>query len=303
MISLVYALPAGRALRLLVSPPLGTTEWLVLRKESPDFTGHDDPAAVPVPKDSERGALDVYGLMDGVTYYYQAWYFDGAAWSSSGVKHGIPLTGFVDASIDVLGFLRERMEHGLAFYVARGDLVHENGYIPVLTSPPMFGHVPMPLVTCHLTDDSSAERGLGDSLLGDRVDAVSGRITETDGWLSRYVINVIAWSLNADERAALRRAMKAIVMSCLPVFDSVGMQQPDFSLSDTEDFESFNAPLFQSVGTFACVAPSAIESNPDAITAVGMNFGTQPRSSSVWPTPYGRILDPYDTSRPFIRSE
>lgn len=303
MISLVYSLPAGRAIRLLVQPPMGAQHWVVLRKGTPDFTGHDDPDAVPVPRDSDRGALDVYGLIDGQTYYYQAWYFDGMTWTSSSVKQGQAQTGFVDASIDVLMFLRERLEYGLAHYVKTNRLTHENGYVPVLTSPPMFGHVPMPIVTCHLADDSPAERGVGDSLLGDRINAVTGQITETDGWLSRYVINIIGWSLNADERAAMRKAIKAIVLSCMPVFDSVGMQQVEFSVSDTEDFESFNAPVFQCVGTFICVAPSAVEGAPDAIASVDMNFGAEPRSSSVWPAPYGRILDPYDTSRPFVRSE
>ncbi|CAE6512573.1 MAG TPA: hypothetical protein DEO56_05830 [Nitrosomonas nitrosa] len=50
----------GNAIRLPLSPVLGASKWRVLRKESDDFSGHDDPNAYLV----YEGYLQRVGSLD-----------------------------------------------------------------------------------------------------------------------------------------------------------------------------------------------------------------------------------------------
>jgi hypothetical protein len=45
MIGFIQPIASGNAIRLLLSPVMGASNWRVLRKESDDFSGHDDPNA------------------------------------------------------------------------------------------------------------------------------------------------------------------------------------------------------------------------------------------------------------------
>jgi len=128
--------------------------------------------------------------------------------------------------------------------------------IQVLTAPPLFEDTIWPVVTVHLQSDSSAERAIGEDFGSSINDA--GLTVDYEGWLSKYQLLIVVWCLNPDERNILRRAVKNLLIANLPIFDRAGMVQIDVTQSDTEDFQSFSAPVYQTMTTLSCIAPSIV---------------------------------------------
>lgn len=193
----------------------------------------------------------------GCLTYYQASGFDGTRWQSSPIRSLSAGRSARDPTIDPLTLLRDRLMLGLADEVEAGQLHPHTGRIPVLTAPPQADTTAWPLVTLHLESDTAAERAIGEQLNRDRR-SVDGLWWETEGWLSRYDLRVIGWSQNPDERFALRRALKRLIVGNLPVFAAHGLLTPDWSQQDSEDFTTYNAPVYQTVGTFSCLAPTLL---------------------------------------------
>ena len=165
--------------------------------------------------------------------------------------------------------------------------------IAVLTAPPAFDDTYWPVVTVHLGNDASGERGIGEIVAHDSGPDESGFITEREGWLSRVSLTIVAWSLNPDERGLLRRAIHALVIGNLPVFEAAGMQQIDLSQDDTEDFTSFDAPVYQTVSTLRCIAPAVVSSESLAIREIPMVMSATPHQARSFGRPYPRLTTLY----------
>lgn len=265
---MIYPLHAGNALRLMLMPPSGAQRLRILRKTSGDFASVDDPQAVVVYNGPVVESLtDFTAVQNGVTLFYMAFYHDGARWSPGGVKSAQAGVRFEDQSVDVLGILRDRLDLGLRRYVSDGALKHRTGHIPVMTASPMYEDTPMPVVTLHVDDDSAAEMGIGDEL-GDLGIGDDGMGHSLDGWLSRYQIQIVAWSLNSDERETLRKAIKAVLVANAPVFEDAGLVQRTLSSSNQEDFTTYAAPVFKAVARFGCLALTAVDRRDIVVTEV-----------------------------------
>ena len=268
MLAMIYPLHAGNALRLMLMPPSGAVRLRVLRKTSGDFVSVDDPQAVVVYDGQAVGSLtDFTAVQNGVTLHYMAFYHDGARWSPGGSKSAQAGVRYEDQSVDVPGILRDRLDLGLRQYVARGALKHRSGHIPVMTASPMYEDTPMPVVTLHVDDDSAAEMGIGDEL-GELGIGDDGMGHSLDGWLSRYQIQVVAWSLNAEERETLRKAIKAVLLANGPVFEDAGLLQRTLSVSNQEDFTTYAAPVYKVVARFGCLASTAVDRRDIVVTEV-----------------------------------
>lgn len=266
MISFVQPLAIGNALRVYLQPPPGAVEWRVLRKDTDDFAGHDDPSALLVHEGTERAVTDVAGLYNGMPVFYRAFYLIAGAWQASASAQGLPNATFSDLSADPLVLVRNRLDLGLQVYVDRGQLAHVNGRIPVMTASPLLEETPLPVVTLHVASDSSQERFVGDLLCDDWYDGSDWHSVE--GWLSRWQLTLVGWCLNADERIALRAAMKTVLMGNLSVFDAAGMVQIDMQFSDTEDFQSYSAPIYMVTCNLTCFAPAMVDGTNPAIRDV-----------------------------------
>jgi hypothetical protein len=255
-ITSLQCVPVGNAIRVFFVPPAGATRWRLLRKTADTFSGQDDPAAIVVyDGNDETVILDWTGLLNGTPYFYNLYSFVDPAWLASGTKSTSALATDSDASVDVLSVVRERIDLGLQVEVARGKLQHKDGRIPVLTAPPLYENTNWPVVTVHVNSDASSERGLGEIISND-VYNDDEEWESAEGWLSRWSIGIQGWSLNPDERIALRKAIKRVVIGNLSVFDNAGMLQIDLSQQDAEEFERYSAPVYQTVGTLTCLAPS-----------------------------------------------
>ncbi len=257
MISFLIALPAGNAVSVILTPPQGAVRWSVLRKSTDDISGVGDPGATVVYTGTDKYFVDVSGLYNESTYFYQPFYYDGSVWTSAPSRSVTPLCSFEYIDCDVLTLVRDRLALGLQAAVARGALFPQSGSIPVLTASPTEDNVSFPVVTVHLQSSASGDRAVGE-VIGVDAPVDANDIESFEGWLERYQLTLGVWCLNSDERIAVRNAVKAIVLSNLQVFDAAGMQQIDLQFSDQEDFETYNAPMFQAIGTISCIAPVAI---------------------------------------------
>jgi hypothetical protein len=279
---ILQALPAGNAVRAHVWLPSSTVSWRLLRKAADTFAGPDDQGATLVVELAADGivlhtVLDTAGLANGETYYYRAYAWDGAAWTASATGSVVPAATYAGGGTDVLVLLRERIAAGLAVEVARGALRPASGAITVLTAPPLADHSAFPVVTVHLEHEGPVERALGEQI---ESYLPGGAGADTDeGWLQRSEISVIGWSLNPDERIALRQALRRIVLANLPVLADRGLLLPEWSQQDTEELQAYQVPVYLSSGTFACVSRVWVEApgaaGPVQIAGVDVSAQTQ----------------------------
>lgn len=282
MITLLQPLPAGNAVRIFLTPPPGAVCWRVLRRTADAFTGPDDVGAVLVAGQSESTdnvLLDDTALVNGIPYFYRAYAWDGLSWASSASVSATPVATYHGDNIDPLTIVRDRLSAGLAVEVKRGVLKPAASKIPVLTAPfAAKDQVTFPMVSVHLEDDSPSQRAVGELLFPD-VHEGDGGWTESEGWLARTTLNIVGVSMNSDERIALRRALKRIVLANLPVFEAHGLQNVEFSQRDAEDFESHNVPLYLVNCSFTCIHASFVSDTVGEITDVDATlsfYGMEP---------------------------
>lgn len=271
MISLVQPLHIGNALRLHFVPPAGARVWRVLRKETNDIGGHDDPTAFRVYEGSEDVLIDSMLLKNGVEQFYKPfWTTDGVTWTAGPVASGTPSADYTEFTPDVLSLLRERLEAGLLVEVERGNFQTELGYIQVLMgSPSLERDLRFPLVTLHMENETSGERALGEDISGDEFDAIGFDWDESEGWWGEHSVTVIGWSLNGDERNELRKALRRIVIGNMPVFEAQGWTRIDFRAEDIDAVNGeYPSPMYQVMGTFSCIAPVRVGGKVDAISTV-----------------------------------
>ena len=270
MIFTVRPLYSGNALQLSLVPPAGATRWRVLRKGSDDFTGESDSDAYVAYEGVERTVVDAHSLQNELPAFYRAYYWNGSAWTASATASGTPQATYQDASTDAMSLVRDRIEAGLAVEVARTTLQPTQGFIQVLTAPPIAdGGVQLPVVTVHLSSEDQGERAIGEMIDSDEFNSVTGQWAELEGWLARVQIEIVGWCLNPDERIELRKALRRIIIANLAVFDAAGMVEITLSQQDVDALSGeYAANIFQVVCTFTCQAPVKVTSNANPITDV-----------------------------------
>lgn len=259
MISNILPAAVGNAIKIFLAPPASAVRWILLRNLSGTFAGQDDPSAARIfSGNGDTTILDAFGLVNGTRYCYGVFYFDGAAWTPGAVASATPNVTYTDQSVDVLSVVRDRLDAGLQHEIALGTLTPACGAIAVLNAPPVFEETSWPVVTVHVTADSSGERAVGDLVFPDAFDPVGGLWNEAQGWLARVQLTVVGWSKNPDERMALRKALRKIVIGNLDVFYSAGMTGIDFSQADVDELAVYPAPVYQAMCTFSCEAPAGV---------------------------------------------
>lgn len=269
MIEMLEPLSVGNAVRVVLSPPAGSLYWNVLRNTTGVFPSATDPNSTLVFQGSDAAPVDTTGLVNGTKYYYNAFYWNGTTWTADTASSCTPNATYQDSSTDVLSVVRDRIDAGLQVEVARGTLVPQSGAIQVLTAPPVFQDTRWPVVTVHLLSEAPVVRGLGELVETDSFDTTAHLWDESEGWMARVQLAVIGWSQNPDERIALRQALRRLIVANLPVFDANGMLEIEFSQQDVDAISGeYPAPVYQSAGTFTCLAPVIVGDQVDAITDV-----------------------------------
>lgn len=265
MILLVQPLAAGNALRVSLNPPAGASRIRLLRKHTSAFAGPEDPDALLIADGADRSFTDFSGLLNGEQVWYCAFYYVGGVWVPSSPKASIPVASFKEVGPDVMSLVRERLELGLKVYVDRGNLQHERGFIPTLLASPQVEEAPLPLVTVHLANNAPDMRFIGEQIAPDSFNPDTGDWSSMEGGYDKTDLTIVVWSLNSDERIEMRKAVKSILQANLPIFDAAGLLLVSWSFSDMEDYERYQAPMYQSVCQFSCYAPSAVEGAGPAV--------------------------------------
>lgn len=264
---MVQPLPVGNALRLFLEPPPAFDRWKVLRKGSDTIAAHNDAEAIVVHDGDARVFIDSASLRNDERVYYRPFYTqdDGASWVPGPSNFGTPAATYAEATTDVLSFLRERLEAGLAEEVRRGNLVNDLGYVQVFVATPSLEQdLVFPLVTLHLEKEDPAERAVGEEIGGYGFDAIGD---DTEGWLADTSVAIIGWDKNGDGRIELRKALRRLVLANMPLFADRGWTDINFSMEDVDAVNGeYPAPLYQAVGNFTCVAPTRVTGDPDIAT-------------------------------------
>lgn len=269
----------GNAVRITLDGiPATATHWRLLRNVIGTFPAFNDPASVVVVDSNAGDPLQIVdfapGLVNGTLTYYQVFYFDGAVWSvdPNAPASCIPQATYQDDSTDPQSFIRDRLDLGIAAEIARGALVpppKNNGVIEVLLAPPVFDQTLWPVVSVHMTSSTPINRSLGELVANDEQDTVSQLWDDHEGWHAKVQLTIVGWSLNPDERVALRKAIMRIILANLPVFDAALLLQIEFTQQDVEAISGeYPAPVYETVGMFTCVAPLAINAPGAPITDV-----------------------------------
>uniref|UniRef100_A0AAU6W1U6 Uncharacterized protein n=1 Tax=Pseudomonas phage Touem01 TaxID=3138548 RepID=A0AAU6W1U6_9VIRU len=268
MISFIRPIAIGNALQVVIEPPKGAKYWRVLRKGSDSFSGVDDEFALNVFEGENRSFVDTESLTNEVMAFYKPYYRVGDAWIEGASNYGTPAAIYVDHSTDVPSFLRDRIEAGMLVEVQRGSFVTDLGYIQVFTAPPSLEqNIQLPVITVQLDHESPGERAIGEDIYGDEFDDDGWE--DSEGWLAAVNVSIVCWSLNSDERVEMRRALRRVLVANLGVLDSKGIQQVSFNLTDIDAVSGeFNAPMYQVMCNFSCVAPVRVSGRVGVIEDV-----------------------------------
>lgn len=270
MISMIQPLPVGNALRVFLEPPIGSVYWRVLRKGSDAFSGPEDDTALLAYEGDEKIFVDFASLQNEVMAFYRPYYNDGTSWVAGPTSSSTPAATYEEYTTDVMSIMRNRIEQGMLVEVQRGSFQPELGYVQVYTAPPSLEQgLRFPLVTIHLDNESPAQRALGESISGDEFDEVGFDWIESEGWLAQVQLSIVAWSLNSDERIELRKALRRLIISNLPVLDASGITEVSASFQDIDAVNGeYNAPIYQVMCSFSCVAPVRIGNRVNPVADV-----------------------------------
>lgn len=268
MISFIRALPAGNAIQVLLSPPSGAKRYRLLRKSDDTFSDQDDADALIVLDGDDRSVMDTDSLINSQLYYYKPFYqYESGAWKAGDSASVTPALSMSRDTPDAFMFIRQRLDDGLRAMIAAGSLNHPKRHIRVLSAPPVFEDTFFPVVTIHLSSESSAERMVGSDVFPSNLQD-DGDWMEHEGWLARGVVSIIGWGLNPDERITLRRAIRDLIVANVGIFDGAGICDVDIEQQDTEDFASFNAPIYQSITTMSYMAPVIVGGSFSAVEQI-----------------------------------
>jgi hypothetical protein len=269
MITRIEPIAVGNALRLFLEPATGAVYGRVLRRTADAFTGYNDTGAVLIAdRVQDNNLVDVAALTNGTTYFYHSYSFDGAVWSDDGPSvTGTPAATYDDASVDPLSVVLDRLSAGMAIEVARGKLQPQSNSVPVINAPFMLSDGPkFPVVSVHLESSAPDVRAVGEVI--DEDDLIDGQVISGEAWIERTRLNIVAASLNPDERLALRLSVGRVLKANLPVFDSLGMMTVEWSTSDMEDTEAYSAPLYMTAIQFSCLSVAGVTAPTDPITEI-----------------------------------
>lgn len=270
MIAMLEPLSVGNAIRVVLQPPSDALYWTVLRNTTGEFPGVQDPASQTVYTGKLVAPLDFSSVQNGVEYFYCVFYWDGANWNAAAPMAGQAAVTYQDSSTDAMSVVIDRLQAGIMNELDAGRVAANSGVIQVLSAPPIFNDTRFPVITVHLINESPHERGVGELLIGDQPDLSNPALWDvSNGWLARVQLAVIGWTQNPDERIALRMALRRLMVANLPVFDAAGMVEIDFNQQDVDAISGeYPALIYQSLGTFTCMAPVIVGDQQATFTDV-----------------------------------
>jgi len=274
MITYIAPLAAGNAVQVFLAPPDEAVRCRVLRKRADTIAAADDPGSNVVFDGLARQFIDTAALANGTQYFYRPFYLVDDAWVAADSRAVTPAATFADISCDPLELVQQRLDAGLEALRTRGVLRHPNNHIPVLLATPALEDCSFPFVSVHQQNDAPADRFVGEILAPDEVLGIGDDIEvgSSEGWLSRHSILVIVWSNNGDARIALRKALKAVMLANLPIFEDAGMSLIEPSFADVDDMNTYQMPMYQATCTINCIAPAAVEVRSPVVTDAEADF-------------------------------
>jgi len=247
---------AGAAVYLYLLPPDAAELRLIRRFDdtfplAPTGAGNIEIyAGLPV-----CGVIDWHEVLPGVEHFYAPYYRVGDTWTLGAIHSITPSLQTHQPTLDSLDVIRERVEVGLNSLVSQGFLHHPRGQFTVLTAPPVIDDSCFPAVAVRLEQATSDQHFIG-GFIGSAI--VDDLLNETEGWWSRYQVQVESWSLNPDERRLIRRCLRDTLIAGRDVLELTGIMELDASFSDSEDFQQYSTPMYLTRASLNYLAPDVI---------------------------------------------
>jgi hypothetical protein len=277
----------GNALKIFIEPPTGTLSWVLLRNTTGTFPSYNDVNSTVIYSGQDDECItDINGVINGTLYHYCEFDWNGTVWAPSATASATAAHTYTDQSVDVLSIVRDRLDCGLQNEVSLGNLSPASGVVPTLNAPPQFEETPWPIVSVHVTSDGSGDRGIGEVFGVDEQNTLSGLWDESEGWLARVQLTIVGWSKNPDERIALRKALRKIIIGNLGIFDAFGLINIDFSQQDIDDLSGYPTPVYESMCIFSCEAPASVSDTVGVIGSASLSisaqFGSPPINNQIF---------------------
>lgn len=264
--NLIQSVSCGNAVRLVVQPTAGETRWRILRKETNDFTGQADLAAFLVHDGTDRFLTDARLLVNGVIYHYALYGYAMGVWGAPVISVATPNATFEDLSIDAQELVRERVDVTLHSMIQRRQIAISKTTVPVMSIPFYQQGMDLPVVTVLFGGGSATGHALGEQVSGEYEDGGVWQIAQ--GWLENITLEISVWSLNATERNTLRRALEAVIAANLGILEEQGLNMLEVnSVQDTEDFQSMNTPIYQTVIRLGCQVSTSVSEIDDSFSS------------------------------------
>ncbi len=271
---------SGGAVHLVLCPPVGATQLVVLRRHddafNDDFT-QDQSSVVIYRGGITNSILDWQGILPCVPHWYKPFYYVNNEWQSAAAQSITPTIETHPPLGDSLDVVRERVEIGLNALVAARHLHHPRQRFHVLTAPPQMDDVVFPCVAVYLSRNNQEEQFVGSFISEGKWD--NNQVHGIYGGLGRYSVQIITFSLNHDERRLLRLSLRDILIANRDLFESLGMYEMQYNFHDDEDFQSYSAPMYRTTCEMDYLAFDVITDAGQAMTDTFVTIPDQPEPS------------------------
>jgi hypothetical protein len=261
MLLQVASLPVGNAVKIVHRMPRGANSVRVLRSDQPSFVDAFDPTATLIYEGDCDSLVDASAL-NGVTYHYMLFYLIGVTWTATPVYSVTVASTYEDHTVDFQTLVLDRIRAGLAVELERGVLSHDDSEIPTLSGAPVYEDTRFPIVTVTLQSEASSLRALGEQIDYDDPEQ------EHEGWIARSAISIVGWSQNPDQRIALRKAIRRVVVANLPIFADAGINEIEFSQNDIDELSAYPAPIYQVAGSLSGLLPVIVRNQAPIVRSV-----------------------------------
>lgn len=222
MITYMTNVGTGQAIKILLEPTELKTR--LIKNETGVFT--DENSGILLGEWTDSGAYLDDAVVDGQTYYYATYSFDGHKWAPENGRSIVSQATFRPVYNDPVSCVYNRLVAG--FKVERDQSrIHCADPIDVLIAPATNETSVFPIVTLRCVSDSVDRFAIGASIIVDETEALE--------WWGKMELRIEAISTNSVQRQELRRALRNIIQGNLGIFENYGYVALEFSQTDAED--------------------------------------------------------------------
>jgi len=276
MISLLDNEGSGNAIKITIQPLPTTTRFRLLRKTSSTFSGWNDSTAVVAYDTTNISAqfmtfIDIENIVDGTTYYYAVYEYNGTTWSLINIKSILAEHTKDSVNDDPFSLVVNRFEAGINYEVSSGKFKSNTPVRLLLSNADVSNH-DLPCISIVMESDSFKSGAVNNLMTPDEY--LNPDWKESQGYFSSMVVEVSGYASNIDSRNSIRKSIKRIFQSNLDVFSAIGFIDVSWSVSDKEDFKTYGRDLYMTIGRLSFTYLTEVGKRTSQINSVEVEGST-----------------------------